>query len=351
MVCHTLRKGRWYPVQSQNVSRSYDFDPELGAGLNETVRLPLEDIPSARWLLNEYSSSRPGSGKGFAPATNTISLPRPDGTVVRVKRFSPRGRRRPVPAVLFLHGGGFVFGTTAFDERFSVALVQDVGCDVFLVDYRLAPEYRFPAALNDCFEAFNWVMRNSHPLGVDAERIALVGKSAGACLAVGVSLRVRDEGREPACIQILNQPVLDDRLRTRSMIAFTDTPVWNRRSAELTWAYYLGWDREHDGRYAVPARVEQLHSLPPTCIGVAEFDPLRDEATEFARRLRRHGVSVQVRLYPGTFHGSDASFSDAAISRRQHTDLHDWLRAAFTPRLRPYESSAKSIVPSARGRG
>jgi len=331
------------------VSASYDFDPELGAGLNQAVRLPLEDISSARRLLREYARGRPQSAHELKLATEAISLPRTDGTSVQVKRFCSRERRVPLPAVLFFHGGGFVFGATAFDELFSASLVRDIGCDVFLVDYRLAPEHPFPAALHDCFGAFTWLVQNSHSLGVDGERIGLVGKSAGACLAVGVSLRARDEGQQPACIQVLNQPVLDDRLRTRSMIAFVDTPVWNRRSAELTWAYYLGWDREHDGRYAVPARSEQLHSLPPTCIAVAEFDPLRDEATEFARRLRRHGINVDVRLYPGTFHGSDASFPEAAISRRQHRDLHEWLRGAFTCGLRQYEPPADD-VSSARGR-
>jgi acetyl esterase len=295
------------------VKPPYTLDPELADGLSQVARLPLEDPVAARKALESYARSR--SAAAFATGAEIVPISGPEGSRAAVRRF--------------LHGGGFIFGVTAFDESFCAGLASDLNADVFLVDYSLAPEHPFPAALNDCFQAFLWLTANSNDLGVDPDRIGLVGKSAGACLAIGVSLLARDQGIRLARAVALNQPVLDDRLETPSMRAFTDTPVWNRRSAELTWSYYLGPNREHDGPYAVPARTESVASLPQTFIATAEFDPLRDEGVKFASRLQQSGNRVALHEYPGTFHGSDASFPHAAISQRQRTDLHEWLRTAI----------------------
>jgi acetyl esterase/lipase len=158
--------------------------------------------------------------------------------------------------------------------------------------------------------------------GIDPNRVAVAGSSSGACLAAALALLARDRGGPHVCFQLLNSPVLDDRLQTPSMTAFTDTPVWDRQSALVSWRHYLGAQREEVPYYAAPARADDLTGLPPAYIATSEFDPLRDEGILYGLRLLQAGVAAEIHNFPGAYHGSEV-VETAEISRRRLADI-DW---------------------------
>ncbi|WP_217146859.1 alpha/beta hydrolase fold domain-containing protein, partial [Streptomyces sp. AC627_RSS907] len=181
-------------------------------------------------------------------------------------------------------------------------------------------------ALDDAYAVLTWAAQNASELGIDPERIAVGGHSAGAGLAAAVALRARDQRGPAISFQLLNEPGLDDRQETWSQRNFTDTPWHNRETLTSVWRYYLG--SQPATPYAAPARAEDLSGLPPAYIATAEFDPVRDEGIEYASRLLRSGVSVELHQWPGTFHGSQAIIS-AQVSQRQITALAAALRRAM----------------------
>lgn len=249
------------------------------------------------------------------------SIPGPAGAPDVTVRIYRSANCAPVaPAVLEIHGGGFMLGSLEMMDAFCDHVAATIGAVVVSVDYRLAPEHPYPAATQDCYAALCWLHDNAASLGVDAERIAIAGQSAGGGLAAGTVLMARDHGGPTPCFQLLEIPELDDRLETPSMTRFTDTPMWNRPNAIASWTHFLG---DLHGRdvpiYAAPARAADLSGLPPTFVSVMEYDPLRDEGLDYAMRLLQAGVSTEVHAYPGTFHGS-AMVVDAAVSKRAARD-------------------------------
>ncbi|MDX3229929.1 alpha/beta hydrolase [Streptomyces sp. ME19-01-6] len=171
-----------------------------------------------------------------------------------------------------------------------------------------SPEHPFPAGLEDSYAALVWTAGHAAELDIDPARLAIGGDSAGGGLATALALMARDRGGPALCFQYLGVPMLDDRMETASMRVFTDTPVWNRPIAEICWSHYLGGEGRRGGpevpEYAAPARVADLSGLPPAFVYVCEFDPLRDEGMSYAQRLVQAGVTTELHLYPGTFHGS-----------------------------------------------
>jgi acetyl esterase/lipase len=224
------------------------------------------------------------------------------------------------PALLDIHGGGFVSGSMAMEHAFAVHVARVLDVVVVTPEYRLAPEHPFPAGLEDCYAALRWMVDGATALGIDPERLGVGGQSAGGGLAAATALLARDRGGPDLCFQFLGIPELDHRLETTSVRTFVDTPIWHRTNAELSWRYYLGTDPGDVSPYASPSIAEDLSGLPPAYVTTMEFDPLRDEGILYALALLRAGVSVELHSYPGTFHGSSAMVS-AAVSRRAHQDL------------------------------
>jgi acetyl esterase/lipase len=178
---------------------------------------------------------------------------------------------------------------------------------VVAVEYRLAPETPFPGGLEDCYTALRWLAAEAGDLGVDPDRIAIAGYSAGGGLCAALALLARDRGGPRIRFQYLGVPEVDDRLETRSSREFVDTPVWNRPLAELSWDHYLGVGKrggDDVSPYAAPARATDLTGLPPAYISAMEFDPLRDEGIAYAMKLIDAGVPVELHVFPGTFHAS-----------------------------------------------
>jgi acetyl esterase/lipase len=247
---------------------------------------------------------------------------------ITVRVYIPKERQASVPGLLYIHGGGFTVGNLDTEHGLAGEISRELGVVVVSVAYRLAPEDPYPAGLNDCYAALLWMHNNALALGIDPARIGICGQSAGGGLAAGLALLARDKRGPAICFQALGIPELDDRLTTPSMQAFTDTPLWNRPSAEMSWQCYLGDMAPGSAGvpvYAAPARATDLSGLPPAYVTAMEFDPLRDEDILYALGMLQAGVAVELHTYPGTFHGSGI-VPHAAVSQRYIRDVLGALR-------------------------
>ena len=223
-----------------------------------------------------------------------------DALAVRI--YAP-SRERPLPALVYFHGGGWVIGNLRTHDAVCRALTNSARCITVSVDYRLAPEHRFPAALEDCYAAANWVAENADRLGVDPARVAVGGDSAGGNLAACVALMARERRAPSLVFQLLVYPVTDDAMDTPSYQAFAEGFFLTRPDMEWFWNHYAPDKADRESRFACPAKATDLRGLPPAMIITAEFDPLRDEGERYAARLSAAGVPVTLRRYDGMVHG------------------------------------------------
>ncbi|WP_406813155.1 alpha/beta hydrolase [Mycobacterium sp. M23085] len=239
------------------------------------------------------------------------SVPTPAGGIrVRIYRGGPADR---APVVVYCHAGGFALGNLDTDHRQCVELSRRARCTVVSVDYRLAPEHPFPAALEDAGATLQWVAANAARLNVDPDRLAVAGSSAGAALAACLAQRAAGGDLPPVTFQLLHQPVLDDRV-TPSKAQFRTSPAFDGEAADLMWRHYLGPAGASES--AVPARRAEFTGLPPALITCAEIDPFRDEAIDYALLLLRAGVSAELHVFARTCHGFDSLLPDWVGSQR-----------------------------------
>jgi acetyl esterase len=226
------------------------------------------------------------------------------------------GETNPAPVIVYCHAGGFALGNLDTDHRQCVELARRGRCTVVSVDYRLAPEHPYPAALDDATAVLRWVAANATELGVDAARVAVAGSSAGATLAACLAHGAADRSLPAVAFQLLHQPVLDDR-ETASKAEFCASPAFDGEAAELMWRHYLNPNTSGPtAPGAVPARRGQFRGLPPALITCAEIDPFRDEAVDYALALLRAGVSAELHVFPRTCHGFDSLLPDWSESER-----------------------------------
>ncbi|AXB48196.1 alpha/beta hydrolase [Amycolatopsis albispora] len=298
------------------------MDPELEAFVPLFPPANLNDPAVDRKNFAELAASVPEPDTSGMTVEDHVVPGEPE---VPVRVYRPHEAQG---AVVWLHGGGWVMGTLDTEHPWAARLAEAAGTMVVSVGYRLAPENPFPAAFDDSYAALAWTVEHAAEFGIDPERVAVGGHSAGGGLAAGVALRARDEQGPPIRFQLLNQPGLDDRQGSWSAQAFTDTPWVNREKVGAMWGHYLG-GREATP-YAAPARATDLSGLPPAYIASAEFCPNRDENIEYAVRLLRAGVSVELHQWAGTFHGSQAIIT-ADVSQRQIAELGGALRRALAP--------------------
>jgi acetyl esterase/lipase len=297
---------------------TYRFDPELAPWIPMMPTFDISDPVAARAALAEQVRQLPPYEPAQPLTIRDQAVPGPEGAPdVPIRVYTPPRRPAPLPALLFIHGGGFVVGDMDGEDARAQEIAADADVVVVSVEYRLAPEHPFPAGLDDCFAALTWLAKNTAELGLDPERIGVGGGSAGAGLSAAVALLARDRGGPALRMQYLGIPELDDRLDSPSMRRYTDTPIWNRPNAVLSWRYYL--NGQEANQYAAPARAGDLRGLPQAYVDVCEFDPLRDEGMAYAQRMAQAGVPVELHLYPGTFHGSSL-VTEAAVSRRMAAD-------------------------------
>lgn len=225
------------------------------------------------------------------------------GHAIPARLYTPPDTRRGGLTVFF-HGGGFVIGSLETHDHVCRDLCAASGAAVLSVDYRLAPEHRFPAGPDDCLQAVRWVGENARHLGIDASRIVLAGDSAGATLAAVTALRLRDEGGPPVRGQVLVYPVTDYHTpATPSYLENADGYSLTRAAMIRFWSEYVRDEAEALHPYASPLRATSLEGLPPALVLTAEFDPLRDEGEKYAHRLLDAGVPVTLWRHEGLIHG------------------------------------------------
>ncbi|MBW0014561.1 alpha/beta hydrolase [Mycobacterium sp.] len=257
--------------------------------------------------------------KPASPEVEVITL----GSGAGVRLFRPAGASEPTPALLWIHGGGYVIGTAQQDDWISRRFSSRLGMTVASVEYRLAPEYPYPAALEDCYSALTWLAGLP---AVDRKRVAIAGASAGGGLAAALALLARDRGEVSPAFQVLVYPMLDDRSSATG--PSPNHRLWSTRSNRFGWSAYLGGA---DPAVAVPGRRDDLSGLPPAWIGVGTHDLFHDEDLAYAQRLIDAGVPCHVEVVTGAFHGFDVVARKAPVARRFFDSQCEILRAALAP--------------------
>jgi len=312
------------------------LDPELRVVVEKlpTDRpLDLNKIPAARAKMKKMVTALLAS----LPAVEGVTIqdqlvPGSQGDpAVRVRVYRPNDQPSKLPALYWIHGGGYVMGDIEQDDRLMRQLVKRIGCVAVSVDYRLAPEHPFPAPVEDCYTGLTWLFRHAGELGVEPSRIAIGGASGGGGLAAGLALLTRDRGEVPVAFQLLIYPMIDDRNVTPASYAITDPRMWNRESNRLGWKAYLGRDGGGDdvSPYAAAARATDLTNLPPAYIPVGALDLFVDENIAYAQRLIQAGVPTELHVYPGAFHGFDLFAPSATVSKQFKADRDSALKRAL----------------------
>jgi acetyl esterase len=234
------------------------------------------------------------------------------------------------PVLAFFHGGGWVVCDLDSHDGMCRAICNESGCIVVAVDYRLAPEHRFPAGAEDAYAVTAWLGAHAAEVGGDPSRLAVCGDSAGGNLAAVVALMARDRGGPRLGLQVLVYPVIDFRFDTASHLDPGDPKVLQSGEVRYYWYEYLTDEADGEHAYASPIRAESLAGLPPALFVLAEFDPLRDEGEAYAKRLATEGIAVTVERYDGMFHSFVTFLGALPQARDAVARIGDALRAAFT---------------------
>lgn len=307
-------------------------DPELRAGAER-----IASQPPIEWNMDSLARVRaippmalpPGDARASVEQRVAPGMPgQPD---VKFELIAPRGATGLKPAVVHIHGGGYILGRVTDTTAMCQAMAVEFGCVVANVDYRLAPETPFPGPMEDCYAVLAWIHANAESLGVDPRRVAVMGESAGGGLAAMVAIAARDR-RMPLCYQVLIYPMLDDRTGSTVRVPpFIGSIGWNEAGNRFGWTSMLGQPAgAAEIPYgAVPARLADVSELAPAFIGVGGLDLFVDEDIEYARRLVAAGVSTQLHLTPGAFHGFDFVSPEARVSREFTAAWKSALRARF----------------------
>jgi len=243
------------------------------------------------------------------------TIPGPEGEPdITVRIYRPVNAAGALPGIYFIHGGGMILGNVAGEDPVASKLCDEVGAVVVSVEYRLAPESPHPAPAEDCYAGLVWAAKNAAELGIDADRLAIYGGSAGGGLAIATALMARDRGGPALKFMMPIYPMIDDRNETPSTHEIIDIGIWDRAGNIEAWAWYLG-GKEAD-QYAAPTRAEDLSGLPPAFIDVGTVDMFRDEDIAFAQRLMQAGVPTELHIHPGSYHAAETFAADAALSKR-----------------------------------
>ena len=286
------------------------YDPTVEGIAAMFPRFDVSDAIGTRAVLEQFLEAVAAQGIE-RPTDDRIEeierlIPGPEGAPdIPIRIYMPKDRTEAGPGFVNFHGGGFVLGDLESEHPRCLIMAAEGGAVSVGVDYRLAPENPFPAGVEDCYAALQWVVDNAAELKIDPAKIAIGGGSAGGNLTAAVALLTRDRGGPAVAFQMLFYPVIDDRCETPSMKNGRGLYIWDYQNSLDMWNHYLGPDRSNVSPYAAPARAQDLSGLPPAYMMTCEHDPLRDEAIIYAMRLLAAGVQVELHNYPGTVHGFD----------------------------------------------
>jgi len=311
--------------------------PELTTFLSamQELNLTRENIAESRSVMNEALDSEEVKMENVTTTERYISSPNgaPD---VRIRIYEPTEKYGTLPAILYIHGGGFIIGSIEMFDASCQMLVSQLDCVVVSVGYRLAPEHPYPAGVEDCYTALEWVAANADELGIDLTRLAVHGASAGGGLTAAVSLLARDRKGPKIAFQMPLYPMIDNRCILPSNDEITDARVWNGPQNHQAWEMYLGPNYAVDAPiYAAPLHAEDYSNLPPTYTFIGDLDPFRDETIEYIARLTKAGVPTEFHLYPGCFHGFEHMVPQAEISQRAIENYMYAFKKAFEKAASP----------------
>lgn len=304
------------------------IDPQVQAILDERAvpgQPPLNTLTPAQ--ARASAEARPLATGPEVARVEDRTIPGP-ASEIPVRVYTPSGTG-PVPTLLYFHGGGWVVGTLDMSDGTCRNLCVGGECVVVSVDYRLAPEAKFPAASDDCYAVVEWVSRNASAIGARGDRIAVGGGSAGANLAAVVCLMARDRGGPALAFQLLVYPVTDRNFETDSYRQNAEGYMLTRDSMIWYWDQYLNNPSEASDPYAAPLQARDLAGLPPALVLTAEFDPLRDEGEAYAHRLEAAGVPTRCIRYDGLVHGFFGMHDSVDKAREAVNQASAALRSAF----------------------
>jgi acetyl esterase len=276
--------------------------PQAQAFIDSVNAMPQTPLSE---LTPEGARQRRGDSPPGEPvaAVTDFDIPGGDAQPVRARAYMPRDAGAgPLALVLFLHGGGWVTCDLDTHDATCRALANACGCKVVALDYRLAPEHKFPAALHDCDAALRWLAAHADDLGIDAQRIAVAGDSAGGNLAAALTLMARDRGGPAIALQLLVYPVTNHAFDTPSYRDYAEGHLLTRDGMRWNWNHYLPDAASGQDPLASPLLAPDLRGLPPALVITAERDPLRDESEAYAQRLADAGVPMALKRYDGMLH-------------------------------------------------
>lgn len=250
-------------------------------------------------------------------------------TLFKPQKFKQEAKQtEKLPVLIYYHGGSFVIGSLSAHVRLCERIAKETNCAVVLPDFRLAPSNRFPLGFEDCFQTLDWIVKEGQSKGLDPQRIAVMGDSAGGTMAASIAQKALDRDIKLRG-QLLIYPALDAECRSESVRTFVDTPLLNGESVRNMWDLYLQCEKRAWPPYASPAHREKLDNLPATYIETAEFDPLRDEGIAYAKALAESGVKTQLRQTKGTVHGYDMAQPKLGVTRSSMNARLAFLKSIF----------------------
>lgn len=344
--------ARYRPQAPVTLPTPVPYDPELRAGLAsfreviEAIPLTADSIAENRAHLASITQDLAAQAARRAVSWEDRLIPGPAGapdiavTIIRplesqrgpaANARSPR-LRAPAPAVMGIHGGGYVLGTRFFGTGELIALAETHGTVGVAVEYRLAPEHRAPAAAEDCYAALVWLAEHAAELGVDPARIVVSGASAGGGLAAAVAILARDRGGPALAGQLLNTPMIDDRNASVSSWQYVDVGAWDRSNNDVGWDAALGADRGTDRVDAVraPARATDFTGLAPAFIEVGSAEVFRDETIAYASRIWEAGGQAELHVWSGAYHGFSGFSPESIAAQAANAARDSWWRRILT---------------------
>jgi acetyl esterase/lipase len=311
-------------------AKKYLVDPQLQESLDLLLATypgglnSPDTIEERRDLISRYLSQFPQSD--LVSRTDMKIESKNGGPDIPIRLYRPlypTASNHIDCAVIVIHGGGMVMGDIGSDDANAAFLSLKLNCLVIGIDYRLAPEHPFPAALDDCSDVAAWLFANALDLKISLDKIVLYGGSAGGGLAIALGLRMRDQALKQFALICAPYPMIDDRNQTPATFEITDLGIWDRKANIESWSWYLGQQASSEVNpefsqvsiYAAPSRAEDLSGLAPIYTDVGDLDLFRDDVIDFVNRLQAAGNDVEFHLIPGMFHAGELFNPDATISK------------------------------------
>ncbi len=313
------------------------LDPELKGPikmmLSQMPPMSFDDLPAARAASKQMMAAMKTQMSDIPGViTEDRTIPGPQGSPdVAVRIYRPEIQPGLLPALLWIHGGGYMLGDIEQEDFTAKQFTLAGECVVVSVEYRLAPEHPYPAPLEDCYAALKWLSAHANELGIDRSRIAIGGASAGGGLAAGLAILTRDRAEVKTIYQLLVYPMINDCNIAPASDTLPETLFWTRENNLIGWRSYLGCEPGSDdiSCYAAAFRATNLEGLPPAYITVGDLDLFALEDIEYSRRLIEAGVPAELHVYTGGCHAFDMLVPNSNLSKRFVSDIHRALKRAL----------------------